>query len=126
MAVTIDIKALFRTVVAPEFAAKTDGEIELFQSEAEIEISEKKFLSRYPRAVALMTAHLMVMSDRSIAKKASSGQGPLKKTKVGQLEREFAVSTSDKSNESILLTDYGKEFIRLRKQVLKGPLFVSC
>lgn len=113
---------LFRTVVAPEFAAMTDPEITAFGDEAEIELSEKAFGNRYPRAVCLITAHLIAMSK---LKSASGAVNPLKRTKVGDLEREYAVSVEGQ-NDSFNLTPYGKEFVRLRRQVLMTPRFVSC
>ena len=117
---------LFRVVVAPEYAALSNATLDIFAAEAEIEISVKAFGKRYPRAVALITAHLINMSKRS-EDGSSSSSGELKKIKVGDLEREFAVSSADsKSNGSYNLTTYGKEFLRLRKQSLMGPKFVGC
>jgi len=117
---------LFRIVVAPEYAAMSNGELDVFATEAEIEVSKKTFGKHHPRALALITAHLINMSKRS-ADGSSSTTGELKKVKVGDLEREFAVNAADaKSGGSYNLTTYGKEFIRIRKQVLKGPKFVSC
>lgn len=115
---------LFRKVVAPEYADKTDAELDLFAAEAECEVSQKKWGCRYDRAVALITAHLIAMSERS-SSNGNAGTGQLKKVKVGQLEREFDVGSGTSSDDSYNLTIYGKEFIRIRKQVLKGPIFVS-
>jgi len=111
---------LFRTVVAPEFASMTDEQINSFGTEAEIEIAERVFKERYPRAVCLITAHLIAKSKQSSTMGAT---GPLKRTKVGDLEREYAVSTEG-ANEPYNLTSYGKEFIRLRRQVPMTPVFV--
>lgn len=113
---------LFRKVVAIEFAAMTDDDITMFSNEAEIELSEKVFGSRYPRAVCLITAHLISMSKLN---SASGAVNPLKRTKVGDLEREYAVSVEGQ-NDSFNLTPYGKEFVRLRRQILMTPRFVGC
>lgn len=119
---------LFRKVVAPEYADKTDAELDLFANEAECEVSESKWGCKYDRAVALITAHLIAMSERAKnSGTGSSGTGQLTKVKVGQLERTFdAGSDVEKKDGSYNLTIYGKEFIRIRKQLLKGPIFVSC
>lgn len=120
---------LFRKVVAPEYASKDNLELDLFASEAECEVAASKWGCRYDRAVALITAHLIAMSERAKnSGTGSSGTGALKKVKVGQLEREFDVGSGVEAdaNGSYNLTIYGKEFVRLRKQVLKGPIFVSC
>jgi hypothetical protein len=120
---------LFRKVVAPEYASMTNAELDLFASEAECEVSEKKWGCKYDRAVALITAHLIAMSERAKnSGTGSKGTGQVKKVKVGQLEREFDTGSNSesKNNGSYDLTIYGKEFIRIRKQLLKSPIFVSC
>jgi len=117
---------LFRKVVAPEYASKSNDTLDLFAGEAEKEIAVSKWGNKYDRAVALITAHLIAMSERA-EKLGNSATGQLKRTKVGQLEREFgAGSNTNDSGNPYDLTIYGKEFLRLRKQVLKGPVFVSC
>lgn len=118
-------ETLFKTVVAPEFKNKSSSFLEPFVTEAELEVSEKKWGKFHPRAWALMTAHLITMFNISKTGQASAGNVQIKKTKVGDLEREFAVSQT-KNKDTLELTIYGKEYIRLRKKILKGPLFVSC
>ena len=115
---------LFRTVVAPEYAAKTDDELEPFAAEAELEIAPSKWGKFEPRALALMTAHLLKMGDISAAKATQSSGSRIKKTKVGDLSREYQMS--GKNDDSLDLTTYGEELKRLRKRILKGPIFVGC
>lgn len=118
---------LFRVVVAPEFA-DTDkypnSTLDLFAAEAECEVSATAWGCKYDRAVALITAHLISMSKKS-SEGGSSGAGQVKKVKVGQLEREYDVGSGSDSTNAYNLTTYGKEFLRLRKQILRGPIFVS-
>ena len=115
---------LFKEVVAPEFASKSDTVINTFADEAYLELSESVWGKRHPRAWALITAHLMAMADKS-SKGSDKSTGQLRKTKVGQLEREYDVTADSNSKDgSYNLTTYGKEFIRLRKQVLIGPIIV--
>lgn len=114
---------LFRTVVAPEFAAKADADLDVFAEEAELEISEKAFKKLYPRAVALITAHLIKMSELSNSPNGSTGE--LKKVKVGDISREYAVGESQADGDTYALTVYGKEYLRLRSKLLKTPMFVS-
>lgn len=116
---------LFKDVVAPEFKNKAESELQPFVDEAELEVSEKKWGKFHPRAWALMTAHLKKMFDISDTGQASGGNAQLKKTKVGDLEREYVVPTNAQA-DTLNLTIYGKEYIRLRKKILKAPLFVSC
>jgi hypothetical protein len=114
MALNLD---LFKNVVAPEFASKTDSEILEFAAEAENELSETAWGKLYPRALALVTAHLMKMSAN-----ASSGiTGELTSVKVGNLSRTYAQSSNN--DNAFSLTTYGKEFLRIRKQIVKGPYF---
>lgn len=119
---------LFRKVVAPEFSdvnTYPNSTLDLFAAEAECEVSATAWGCRYDRAVALITAHLISMSKKS-SEGGSGGTGQIKKVKVGQLEREYDVGSGSDSSNSYNLTVYGKEFLRLRKQILKGPIFVSC
>ena len=118
-------ETLFKTVVAPEFASKSTVELQPFVDEAELEVSEKKWGKFHPRAWGLMTAHLLKMFGISNTGQSSAGNTQIKKSKVGDLEREFAVSQT-KDKDTLELTIYGKEYMRLRKKILKGPLFVSC
>ena len=116
---------LFRKVVAPEYASMIDADLDVFAAEAEIEVSLKAFGKFYDRAVALITAHLIAMSERYKTMGGNSATGQLSKTKVGDLERQFLSSGDSGKNGSYDLTTYGTEFIRIRKKVLMGPKFVS-
>lgn len=120
---------LFRKVVAPEFAEMTDSDIDLFANEAKIEIAESVWRARYPRAWCLLTAHIIKLSKKTAADGGDETTGSvneLRRVKVGDLEREYAVPQKQTSGDDTLgLTLYGKEFLRLRKQVLITPLFVS-
>lgn len=124
MAAAFD-KNLFDKLIAPEFAAIAINDLQIFIDAAELEVSVKKWGKYHPRAWGLMTAHLKKMFDISNTGQASSGNAQLKKVKVGDLEREFAVSET-KNKDTLELTIYGKEYIRLRKKILKAPIFVGC
>lgn len=120
---------LFKEVVAIEFATLSDETINLFADEAYLELSETTWGKRHPRAWALITAHLIKLSKKTEADGGDGSTGSvneLKRIKVGDLEREYAVSTKANGSDSDTygLTLYGKEFLRLRKQVLITPMFV--
>lgn len=116
----MEIIEVFKKIVAPEFATMADEDINIFIDEAKIELSEKVWGKRYNRGVALIAAHLIAMSK--INSNGGGGSAPIKRTKVGSLEREYAVSTEN--NDALKLTKFGNEFLRLRRQVLMTPLFV--
>lgn len=120
---------LFRKVVAPEFATMTDTDLDIFANEAAFELSETRWGQRYPRGLALITAHLIKISKKVEADSGGANTGSvnqLKRVKVGDIEREFAIPNSGTAadNDSYNLTLYGKEFLRLRRQVLMTPLFM--
>jgi len=113
-------------VVAPEYASKTKTELDMFASEAEKEISINAFGKFYDRAVALITAHLIAMSERHKKMGGNAATGQLTGTKVGDLSRQFSKSSdSTNKNGSYDLTIYGVEYLRIRKKILMGPKFVS-
>jgi hypothetical protein len=114
---------LFRNVVAPEYATKTNEELDPFAEQAEIEITDSVWKTRYDRGVALLTAHLIKVSELYQSQGGTSSSGQLVETKVGDLRRKFA--ENKQSNGSYNLSTYGSEFLRLRKQVLMGPIFVT-
>ncbi len=116
---------LFKVVVAPEFAGKSNSTLDLFAAQAEIQITEKVWLTRYDMGVAYLTAHMITMADRNARSGGNKVTGELRKTKVGNLEREYAVDDKN-SDGAYNLTSYGKEFIRLRKQLVIGPIFLGC
>ena len=116
---------LFRIVVAPEYADESDDTLDLFSAESALEVSETVWGKFHPRAWCLMTAHLLKMRDISVNGQSSTAQNQIKKTKVGDLEREYAVP-ENKKTDSLSLTIYGQELKRLSKKVLTTPLFVSC
>ena len=120
---------LFKKVVAPEFESMDDETIELFADEAKIELSESAWGKRYPRALCLITAHMIKLSKKTAADAGTDSTGSineLKKIKVGDLEKEYAVSNKQNGTDQDTygLTLYGKEFLRLRKQLLITPMFV--
>jgi hypothetical protein len=120
---------LFKKVVAPEFEPREDLEIKLFADEAYLELSESVWGKRHPRAWCLITAHMMKLAEKTKADGGDSSTGSvneLKRVKVGDLEREYAVPGKSNTNDADTygLTLYGKEFLRLRKQVLMTPMFV--
>lgn len=112
---------VFRVVVAPEYAAMSDAEISAFANEAAHEVSKTQFGLRYERAWALMTAHLIKVTK--LGNGSGGAVGEIKSTKVGQLSRTYATESTSSTKDSYNLTKYGKEFIRLRKQNVKSPLF---
>ena len=128
----------FRTL-APEFVQTSDNEIF-----ARIEFykdfcSKKRFGKFYSRAVALLTAHFLVLdkiSDSAAdgATNAALTSGTIKREKEGDLEIEYNSSSSSSSaaDEIFEKTIYGKMFLQIRRfcivpvTIRKGFDFCGC
>lgn len=118
-----DFYSLFRLVVAPEFKDRDDTEIDAYAAEAKNEITEFAWGKRYPRAIALLVAHMMSVGKKAELEGSTGGQ--VKRVKVGDLEREFNVpSLGSKNLSEDEQTRYIVELLRLRKQLVITPQFI--
>ena len=108
---------LFRTVVAPEYATFSETIIQKISEEAEKEISEERFNSLYPRALCLLTAHLIFMMKLN-----PDTPGNLKSAKVGAKSTNWDVPYPMTRLSS---SKYGVEFRRVTYTIPHSPVFVS-
>ena len=104
--------------VAPEFAGLSDtSQRDTLATLAENQVSSDIWGNHYDHAVALLTAHMMKLSSTT-----SSGN-QVKMEKVGDVQRTYSVNENE--TDEMRATKYGREFLRIRKQILKTP-FVVC
>ena len=111
---------LFKTVVAPEYATLGDSTINQFATEAVNEVSQKVFGNFFQRAWANLTAHLIFVSKRD-----PEVVGVLDSVRAGQVERRYMNMDRHGQDPQYLVSKYGKEFLRLRRSVVRGPIFLS-
>ena len=111
---------LFKTVVAPEYKDEGDSTINEFAAAALDEVSQKAFGKFFQRAWANLTAHLIFVSKRD-----SQVTGILGSVKVGQIERRYLNPDRMGQDPQYLISKYGKEFLRLRRQIVRGPIFLT-
>lgn len=108
---------VFKTV-APEFNSLTSTEKNNAAALAELQVAAGKWLKKTDYGVALMTAHILVMADPL---KSDKG-GPVTSTGVGPLSRSYG--SVDFSKKGLLETSYGREFLRVRNQIVTSPMVV--
>ena len=101
---------MFRKVVAKEYASRSDEDLNLFASEAALELNSEIFGDLYPRCLCLLTAHLIFVSERS-----AELTGVMESAKAGNVENKWKVA---ETNHDYSLSKYGQEYLRLRKQVV--------
>lgn len=115
---------------APQLASIDDAVITTCVLRAEAEINRTAWANLAEFGVLNLTCHFLTMHQRQIEAGASGNgvdgaiMGPTRKTKIGPLETEYAVSalsgnvnTGFGVNTSLSQTPYGLEYLRLRRSV---------
>ncbi|MBN6711132.1 DUF4054 domain-containing protein [Haemophilus haemoglobinophilus] len=104
----------------PEFEKLDEEIIELFLSDAQTEISEKRWGKFYQRGVMALTAHLLKLREES---KATGGDStrPLASESAGELSVSYVTPMPD-ANLDYQTTAYGQEYLRLKRLVGVGVM----
>ena len=110
---------LFRTLIAPEFASKTDDELSAAFALAEQRLNPTVFGARLNEAVALLAAHRFAMLARLSATGGGgvSGMGPVASMAAGGLSVSFASGSYQArtaEDAELAQTAYGLQFLALR------------
>ena len=116
---TLDLK-IFKIVVAPEYAQMSEDDIKAFADAALLEVSPEKFGKYFQRAWANLTAHFVFLSKRD-----SETVGILDSVKVGQVEHRYLNFEKAGQDPNYLVSKYGKEFLRLRSMITRGPIIAT-
>ena len=96
----------------PELAGVDEAFYNAAKSSAELSVNTAIWNGKVDEGVKLMTAHIISLSGRNGA------SGPLKREKVGDLEREYvSINTNLLSS-----TSYGAEFQRHMNSLITSPL----
>ena len=98
----------------PEFKEVDYEKIDLFLSDAEMEVSQSRWGKLYQRGVLALTAHLLRLSLWT----TEGGGG----ASAGELSVSYAVPTLTGTDADYQLTAYGQEYLRLRKLVGIGVM----
>lgn len=106
---------IFKTV-APEFNDINSTNRKNAADLAELQVTEGVWRKKADLAVALMTAHILKISDP----KKSDKSGPVSSSGTGSLSRSYG--SIDFSDNSLKETSYGREFLRVRRQISTSPL----
>ncbi|OOF84433.1 hypothetical protein BKG93_07840 [Rodentibacter ratti] len=106
----------------PEFEETDARRIGLFISDAQTEISPKRWGKLYQRGVMALTAHLLKLrADAEISGGVANRN--LASESAGELSVSYATPTAvNGSDDFYQLTAYGQEYLRLRKLVGVGVM----
>ncbi|QQP86939.1 DUF4054 domain-containing protein [Entomomonas asaccharolytica] len=104
----------------PEFDSISDGRINVFIEDAQLQVSAKIWGKLYQQGVLALAAHLL-KSNPNANGSGSGGNGspfPVSNKSAGSLSIGYAVPTvSDNDDSSYMLTIYGQRYLQLRKLV---------
>ena len=115
----MDALATFRAL-APEFAAKTDAEVNTMLELAKPHVTVR-FGSFYEQALAYYAAHsFAILALVSTAGSTGSAviSGDVVSEKEGDLQRSYAQYNNEKKPDQLDRTYYGKEFKALAKKCI--------
>jgi len=98
----------------PELASVDENFYNTAKSSAELRVDLNVWGSKSDEGIKLLTAHIISLSD------ISGSFGQLKRSKVGDLEREYS-GISDLYGP---VTIYYTEFCRLKSTLLISPFFI--
>lgn len=117
----------------PEFAAVADATVTALVSEAEGDVGVTWIENDRRPAVMALAAHLLAVSGYAFAQAGSSGPvpvaGPLRSSKVGDVEESYGVAAGAKGSDRSASTDldgttYGQRFLALRRRSFPSAFVV--
>lgn len=107
-------KPLF-DAIAPEFKKVSGSVLNVLTLQAEIQVKPDQWGSRENLGKAYLVAHMLKLAQRK-----GSG-GSITSQKVGDLSRNF---NPGEIKDSYDQTSYGKEYKRIRRQLLISPVSI--
>lgn len=105
---------------APELESEPNSRIQFFIDFALLSVNASVFGDKTDKAVALLTAHFMTLSNRG-----GSG-GSVTSEKVGDLSRSYSAPSGKVSESELATTAYGQMFLTLLKSLSISPRVVGC
>jgi len=111
-----------------EFASETDARVQVYITDAELEMDEGRWGDLYDRGLSALTAHLLAIANRNAASSGTgiSLGGALTSRTVGSVSVSFGSAPTSGSTEAYLLsTAYGAEYLRLVQIVGTGIVVVN-
>lgn len=111
--------------VFPEFSAETNVRISLLGGIASESVSDSAWGSLAEAGMLYLTAHLLARGN-AMAASGGGASGPVTQSKVGDLSRTYGQIMGLTGEEGLYsTTGYGIEYLRLRSQIVQGPL-LTC
>ena len=115
-------------ILLPEFKDVPNDTVTLWITQACCFVDPNYWGDKADFATCLYAAHLMIYVGGYDGGQANGNvsTGPLRRERVGDLEREYGVSTSPNDENALLATNYGRQFIELRKTLVVTPRVIGC
>lgn len=106
----------------PEFSSVPQARFDIFLADAIIEMGnqEERWLNVYDVAQANLIAHLITLSDRTLAGEKGAIT-PIRAKEVDDVVVEYGLSREQRDNfDAYNATAYGQQYIKWRRQVFAG------
>ncbi|HCU25443.1 MAG TPA: hypothetical protein DF383_10540 [Deltaproteobacteria bacterium] len=113
------------TAFASEFAAVPGATIDLYINLAKFSVNPNVWREKYDFGVILLTCHMLKLKKANDASSASGAIGAVTSEKVGDLARSYgSIASAGGSTDpsSLGITNYGQEFLRLRRSLVITPM----
>lgn len=99
----------------PEFACQSDARIQVFIDDSIVILNETFWADKYDLGLSYLTAHFLVIGEKSEAGSITSN-GPISSKSVDGVSITYAVPTAaDMSEAYYSYTTYGQRYLALRK-----------
>lgn len=105
----------------PEFNEVDYTKIDLFLSDAEMEVSQSRWGKLYQRGVLALAAHLLRLSLWTTQGGGGANRN-LAAESAGELSVTYATPTLTGTDADYQLTAYGQEYLRLRRLIGFGVM----
>lgn len=101
----------------PEFVAVDPARIQTYLDDAALSVNASLWGNKADLGIAYLAAHLLTLDNRG----GNGASGPVTSEKVGDLQRNYAAPQGS-LDPVYSTTNYGIQFIRLRRSILISPL----
>ena len=104
--------------IAPELKSEPGTRVDRFIELATLNVNATVWGEKTDFAIALLTAHYLTRFN-------DKGRGPVTSEKVGDLARSYG-NLAQGSEDELLTTAYGEQFVEMRRSLVITPRVLGC